>query len=117
MSELSKVPCSQSDDAKLGYPGAMTHNYYLYGDPDDNGRLLWIPWDLNECRSQCEVARQAQVDSQEEDHLDEVGNDWPVIRHLDDPSIRPSITKSLNNSSMVRLQSTHFMRVSMSSMR
>ena len=20
--------------------GAMTHNYYLYGDPDDNGRLL-----------------------------------------------------------------------------
>ncbi len=27
--------------------GRMTHNYYLYNDPD-TGRLTWIPWDNNE---------------------------------------------------------------------
>ena len=27
--------------------GAMPHNYYLYGDPKQNGRLRWIPWDHN----------------------------------------------------------------------
>jgi spore coat protein CotH len=27
--------------------GAMAHNYYLYGDPAQNGRLRWIPWDNN----------------------------------------------------------------------
>ena len=28
--------------------GNMTHNYYLYGDPALDGRLVWIPWDFNE---------------------------------------------------------------------
>jgi spore coat protein H len=27
--------------------GAMAHNYYLYGDPRQKGRLRWIPWDNN----------------------------------------------------------------------
>jgi spore coat protein H len=27
--------------------GAMAHNYYLYGDPRQKGRLMWIPWDNN----------------------------------------------------------------------
>jgi hypothetical protein len=27
--------------------GRMAHNYYLYGDPEDDGRLRWIPWDHN----------------------------------------------------------------------
>jgi spore coat protein H len=27
--------------------GAMAHNYYLYGDPAQGGRLRWIPWDNN----------------------------------------------------------------------
>jgi hypothetical protein len=27
--------------------GAMPHNYYLYGDPAQKGRLRWIPWDNN----------------------------------------------------------------------
>jgi spore coat protein H len=25
--------------------GQMTHNYYLYADPANGGRLTWIPWD------------------------------------------------------------------------
>ena len=27
--------------------GGMAHNYYLYGDPGQKGRLRWIPWDHN----------------------------------------------------------------------
>ncbi len=27
--------------------GMMAHNYYLYADPRDAGRLKWIPWDNN----------------------------------------------------------------------
>jgi hypothetical protein len=27
--------------------GRMAHNYYLYADPGDGGRLKWIPWDHN----------------------------------------------------------------------
>ena len=27
--------------------GVMAHNYYLYGDPAQGGRLRWIPWDHN----------------------------------------------------------------------
>ncbi len=28
--------------------GNSPHNYYLYGDPAEEGRLSWIPWDHNE---------------------------------------------------------------------
>ena len=27
--------------------GVFAHNYYLYGDPGQQGRLRWIPWDHN----------------------------------------------------------------------
>jgi hypothetical protein len=27
--------------------GRLAHNYYLYGDPSDGGKLKWIPWDHN----------------------------------------------------------------------
>jgi len=27
--------------------GAMAHNYYLYGNPGQGGRLQWLPWDNN----------------------------------------------------------------------
>jgi spore coat protein H len=27
--------------------GVMAHNYYLYGDPAQKGRLRWVPWDHN----------------------------------------------------------------------
>ena len=27
--------------------GVFAHNYYLYGDPGQKGRLRWIPWDNN----------------------------------------------------------------------
>ena len=64
--------------------GSMTHNYYLYGDPGDNGRLLWIPWDLNECMlspgGSGPGGRSSSI------LLNEVDSRWPVIRFLlDDP--------------------------------
>jgi spore coat protein CotH len=31
--------------------GCMHHNYLVYGDPKDNNRLKWMPWDLNEALS------------------------------------------------------------------
>ena len=27
--------------------GRLAHNYYLYGDPAEDGRLNWVPWDHN----------------------------------------------------------------------
>ena len=78
--------------------GAMTHNYYLYGDPDDQGRLLWIPWDLNECLLS---ARGGPAGSGGFPGgsilLDEVGADWPVIRYLiDDPTYAALYYDELN---------------------
>ncbi|MDP2770685.1 MAG: CotH kinase family protein [Giesbergeria sp.] len=31
--------------------GAMPHNYYLYANADNGGRLEWLPWDNNEALS------------------------------------------------------------------
>ena len=59
--------------------GLMAHNYYLYADPSDGGRLLWIPWDLNECLQPSKGAGMSVL-------LSEVSDRWPVIRYLmDDP--------------------------------
>jgi hypothetical protein len=59
--------------------GLMTHNYYLYANPSDNGRLLWLPWDLNECLQPSRGNAMSVL-------LDEVSDRWPVIRYLmDDP--------------------------------
>jgi len=75
--------------------GWMHHNYYIYGDPLDGGRLVWFPWDLNEAlmdRSQGgnggppgggPWATATSV------MLDEIGSEWPMIRRLlDDPVYR-----------------------------
>ena len=65
--------------------GCIAHNYYLYGQPDQGGRLGWIPWDLNEAirpaiRTGCYP---------ESVMLDEVGAERPLIRLLlDDPTYR-----------------------------
>ena len=59
--------------------GQMTHNYYLYADPSDGGRILWIPWDLNECLMPSKGSGMSVL-------LDDVSDRWPVIRYLmDDP--------------------------------
>ncbi len=57
--------------------GIMSHNYYLYNNPD-NEKLLWIPWDNNES---LQYGKQGGALSLS---LDEVGNNWPLIRYLMD---------------------------------
>ena len=61
--------------------GGMAHNYYLYGVPDEGGRLAWIPWDHNLSLSDESMGGLS-------DPLQaSVGDEWPMIRRvLDDPS-------------------------------
>lgn len=56
--------------------GRMTHNYYLYGDPNNNSRLTWIPWDNNESLQFGKMGGSLPL------NFDGVGNGWPLINYL-----------------------------------
>lgn len=56
--------------------GAMTHNYYLYNNPD-TGQLTWIPWDNNESFSDGKRSTVTLT-------FNEVSESWPLIRYLID---------------------------------
>jgi hypothetical protein len=59
--------------------GSMSHNYYLYDNPD-TGQLTWISWDHNEAMSSEMGGRSVSLDKAEAD------DNWPLIRYLlDDP--------------------------------
>ncbi|MBM4352406.1 MAG: cellulosomal protein [Deltaproteobacteria bacterium] len=59
--------------------GNIAHNYYLYADWSNLGRLTWIPWDLNEAfRSTGGVKDALSLG------LAEVTDKWPLIRYLAD---------------------------------
>ncbi len=64
--------------------GRMTHNYYVYADPSDSGRLVWFPWDLNESMLTgggpgSQTATQVMCDG--------VTSQWPMIRYLLDDTV------------------------------
>ncbi len=59
--------------------GIFSHNYYLYGDSDDGGRLQWIPWDHN--LSMYDIRGMLSIG------LTEVSENWPLIRFLMDDSV------------------------------
>jgi hypothetical protein len=72
-----------------GY-GVMAHNYYLYGDPSDNGRLLWISWDHNLAWQGTGGFGRISV------MMDEISADWPLLRFLlDDPVYRAQYIEAL----------------------
>lgn len=56
--------------------GLMSHNYYLYDDPSTK-KLVWIPWDNN--GSLFEGNRTPLSFS-----MNEVNDEWPLIRYLID---------------------------------
>lgn len=59
--------------------GMIAHNYYLYGDPGDGGRLTWVPWDHN---MSLEFYPMGNLTLS----MDEVDDSWPLLRKLmDDP--------------------------------
>lgn len=57
--------------------GRMTHNYYLYNNPENN-LLAWIPWDNNEA---FQAGKQGGALSFS---MSEVGSGWPLISYLID---------------------------------
>ena len=61
--------------------GITCHNYYLYGDPSEGGRLHWIPWDQNlSFSSSLSPAPLLPLD------MSTVDAQFPLIRFLmDDP--------------------------------
>jgi len=65
--------------------GCMPHNYYVYANPADNGRFLWLPWDLNEALA----ARKHDGCVPGSVMLDEIvqggpgiGKEWPLIKFI-----------------------------------
>lgn len=54
--------------------GAAPHNFYLYVDPEQNGRISFIPWDLNECFNYNNRSLTLS--------MDEVDASWPLIYWL-----------------------------------
>jgi hypothetical protein len=63
--------------------GTMWHNFYLYNNPD-SGQLTWIPWDYNESMQTGSMGGMGRTKSLS---LDEVGDDWPLIRYLLDDTL------------------------------
>jgi spore coat protein CotH len=56
--------------------GRMTHNYYLYGNPENNNALTWIPWDNNESLQLGKMGGSLPLD------FNGVQDNWPLITYL-----------------------------------
>lgn len=56
--------------------GRMTHNYYLYNNPD-SGKLSWIPWDNNEALQQGNMGGSLALN-----FSDLTTTSWPLIGYL-----------------------------------
>ena len=56
--------------------GRMTHNYYLYNDPETS-KLTWIPWDNNES-----LQEGKRGGSLAPDFSDITASEWPLIGYL-----------------------------------
>ncbi|MDF1551327.1 MAG: CotH kinase family protein, partial [Bacteroidales bacterium] len=56
--------------------GIMTHNYYLYNNPD-NSKLTWIPWDNNEALQNGKMGGALALDFSNI----QTGS-WPLIEYL-----------------------------------
>ena len=67
--------------------GLMAHNYYLYGNPVDEGRLNWIPWDNNMAFMSGMGGGMNGQDNALSLGLTEVGEQWPLIRYLMDDQV------------------------------
>jgi hypothetical protein len=63
----------------------MHHNYFVYANPNDGGRLLWFPWDLNESmlarqQSGCPPPGSVLLDEIVSPEAGtDVDTDWPLI--------------------------------------
>ncbi|MDA3817140.1 MAG: CotH kinase family protein [Prolixibacteraceae bacterium] len=55
--------------------GNMTHNYYLYNNPDNN-KLTWMPWDNNEAFQDGKQMGALSFS------MNETGSNWPLISYI-----------------------------------
>ncbi len=67
--------------------GCMHHNYYLYADPADGGRLVWFPWDLGETMldrqdGTCVDLHDILFDGILMDQEDGIDTHWPLISKI-----------------------------------
>lgn len=60
--------------------GGLAHNFYLYGAPDEGGRLTWIPWDHN-------LSLQDSLMGETAILHETVTDEWPLIRYLLDDAV------------------------------
>ena len=90
--------------------GIMTHNYYLYNNPED-GLLTWIPWDNNEAFQDGKQGGALSLS------MSEVRENWPLIRYiLDQPEYKATYEVYLQQfvdevfipSKMISLYSTYY---------
>jgi spore coat protein CotH len=51
--------------------GVAPHNFYLYSDPEKEGRITFIPWDLNESFNRSQKVLSLS--------LNEIDDSWPLI--------------------------------------
>ncbi len=65
--------------------GWIAHNYYVYGDPAQGGRLVWIPWDLNGSLRVRDTSGPWQ--GSDSVLLDNIGPQWPLIRFVLDDAV------------------------------
>ena len=69
--------------------GNMSHNYYLYNNPDTD-QLTWIPWDNNEAFVSGKKNPLSLT-------FNEIGENWPLIRYLmDDEEYREIYISYIN---------------------
>lgn len=55
--------------------GRMTHNYYLYNNPENN-KLTWIPWDNNEALQDGKMGGALNLD------FSNMTDSWPLIEYI-----------------------------------
>lgn len=66
--------------------GVMSHNYYLYHDPD-SGQIKWISWDHNEAMPVGEGEGGFRSNRTVTLDKEDVNENWPLIRYLLDDYI------------------------------
>ncbi|MBN2342991.1 MAG: CotH kinase family protein [Deltaproteobacteria bacterium] len=68
--------------------GCMHHNYYIYANPNDHGRITWFPWDLGETMYNRQDASCLDLDGityyyiVNPDRNRTVDTYWPLIQNI-----------------------------------
>ncbi len=82
--------------------GCMHHNYYVYANLLDQGRMVWLPWDLGETMSYRQIESCPDLKGVMFDEIvypnEEAGIDtyWPLIQYvLGDPVYRQNYKNEL----------------------